>query len=621
MKHKTLLKAVKIGLCALIILTACIIPVFAVHTGGNTLYTAPLRFDIQIDGIVADLTPTLLYTSGTQYSIVNDEIATLTNGSEVSVHRGALDITSVSIYNSAIECAYKLSFDTLNSDNEFTVKITAPQGFYNFQKYTIPKIAVPNGYTATVHTEYELYKTILVDNDDVVYREVKKNNTYSGNDIIPLLYNYVTVNGVDETLAGSVFVWNYETTITFTPSGDVSVGNAGWYKWDPGGSEPDISIQEGHTDDFVMYECSTNSVYMAYVKSDFTLGYVPLDRVGFYFGESIGDYSIAYDTNLFNVENPWVIYSYYDYAWYIPDTENLGVEHDGVTIGVTPITIQYLDFRVSPESAIKADNNYFSWFYEHTIYLPDNPIVTGYNSLVGSQWYLKDSVSYFAVENFYNKYMQEYADGTPQGDAGFFEGVTIPLSYTDDYDKFYDTIFMEFQPFVKDVNDGTYYSYTFYGDFSADYIFCDGVNYTGDGYFHVSKDFSYLLLQDPPSPLAYEWLITFCELESIPDGGYPSVYSFTDGDTSLEVVYCLDSEAVIQAQFSSALSDYYNGAYRRGVANGDGEFSGDYGSWLSTAVGGFMSFEIFPNFSIGGILGVCVAVGLLMMFLKFFAGG
>lgn len=47
----------------------------------------------------------------------------------------------------------------------------------------------------------------------------------------------------------------------------------------------------------------------------------------------------------------------------------------------------------------------------------------------------------------------------------------------------------------------------------------------------------------------------------------------------------------------------------------------DYSSWLSTAVGGFLDFQIFPGFSLAGALGVVIGLGIFVYLLKVFAGG
>ena len=47
----------------------------------------------------------------------------------------------------------------------------------------------------------------------------------------------------------------------------------------------------------------------------------------------------------------------------------------------------------------------------------------------------------------------------------------------------------------------------------------------------------------------------------------------------------------------------------------------DFGSWLVTAVGGFMEFEIFPGFSLTNILVIVLSLLLVFAFLRYFAGG
>lgn len=47
----------------------------------------------------------------------------------------------------------------------------------------------------------------------------------------------------------------------------------------------------------------------------------------------------------------------------------------------------------------------------------------------------------------------------------------------------------------------------------------------------------------------------------------------------------------------------------------------DVGSFLSSSIGAFMDFELFPGFSISGLLATILSVGLFILFLKVFAGG
>lgn len=47
----------------------------------------------------------------------------------------------------------------------------------------------------------------------------------------------------------------------------------------------------------------------------------------------------------------------------------------------------------------------------------------------------------------------------------------------------------------------------------------------------------------------------------------------------------------------------------------------DYTSWIGTAVGGFLNMELMPNFAIGGVLAILIGFSIVMLFLKYFAGG
>lgn len=64
--------------------------------------------------------------------------------------------------------------------------------------------------------------------------------------------------------------------------------------------------------------------------------------------------------------------------------------------------------------------------------------------------------------------------------------------------------------------------------------------------------------------------------------------------------------------------------YALGLADGASAQGGtfrDWSLWLVTATGSFFSFEIFPNFTIGGLLASIISIGVLLAFLKYFAGG
>lgn len=67
----------------------------------------------------------------------------------------------------------------------------------------------------------------------------------------------------------------------------------------------------------------------------------------------------------------------------------------------------------------------------------------------------------------------------------------------------------------------------------------------------------------------------------------------------------------------------YQGGYDRGYSVGINsiDFDGNFVDWIVTSVGAFFSFEILPNFSLGGLLGIIVMVVVAIWLLKLFAGG
>lgn len=64
----------------------------------------------------------------------------------------------------------------------------------------------------------------------------------------------------------------------------------------------------------------------------------------------------------------------------------------------------------------------------------------------------------------------------------------------------------------------------------------------------------------------------------------------------------------------------YDKGYADGVDNAPKEW-GSVGQFLVNVLGAFTSAELFPGFTIGGVLGIIAGGLLLLMFLKMFAGG
>lgn len=85
-----------------------------------------------------------------------------------------------------------------------------------------------------------------------------------------------------------------------------------------------------------------------------------------------------------------------------------------------------------------------------------------------------------------------------------------------------------------------------------------------------------------------------------------------DGDTIRFNIFYIPESHVI------SFKDYYDTyfpAYRTD------NVAVDFTGWLSTAVGGFLSFEFIPGISLGTLLLFMLGVGAFNVFLKFFAGG
>lgn len=99
---------------------------------------------------------------------------------------------------------------------------------------------------------------------------------------------------------------------------------------------------------------------------------------------------------------------------------------------------------------------------------------------------------------------------------------------------------------------------------------------------------------------------------------YMSGYEFFTNTSSAP-----DSTVAYQTGYNNGYDDGYNYGYNRGneIGRVEGIESLDFTGWLAVAVGGFLDFQLFGNITIGGMLAVCVAIGLVMAFLKIFSGG
>ena len=219
LKKQKWLKIAKISLITLLCITCLALPIFAVYTSGdyNTpRYYAPLRFDFEIFGTTAQLTPTISYKSGQTLTYDTTETATQGTGSTAvlnSISRTNFAVSTLA--DNCLDVSYRLKFNINESVDNFTMRITTDGGIYDFAKYGVPQIAVPSGYTATSSTMYSLRFT-QSQSSNVNVANVTINGDYSNDLNIPLLRTNYTLNGTDYDIVGGVIVEDYITDITFT---------------------------------------------------------------------------------------------------------------------------------------------------------------------------------------------------------------------------------------------------------------------------------------------------------------------------------------------------------------------------------------------------------------------
>lgn len=81
---------------------------------------------------------------------------------------------------------------------------------------------------------------------------------------------------------------------------------------------------------------------------------------------------------------------------------------------------------------------------------------------------------------------------------------------------------------------------------------------------------------------------------------------------SLQICY-IPTESVV------TFKDYHDLYFPPYTINSDA--TADFAGWITTAVGGFLTFEFIPGISFGMLLGFMLGVGAFMAFLRYFAGG
>lgn len=489
----------------LILILVCVsvfsVSTAAVYTSGDlstNRYYSPLRFDFEIFGTTAQLTPTVSYGSG--YPITYDTFEQATQVTSPSNIITSINRTNFQLSNHGQTCldvSYRLKFNVSESVDSFTLKITAPGGIYDFEKYGIPQIAIPTGYVVEASVSYNIRFTAdQISTSSVTSYEQFSSTVYCDQNF-SLLKSTYTVSGESYPIISGVLVNDYEAVLVFTKQGDGSgsgqYGDPGYYLWDEVLSDFYGLLEYYQASIYSHLELSGVTLIGSQqgVVTEFELLYLELVDVD----SSIGEWTIDYDVP---DDFHFVAYNYSDDEWSYVEQ---GAEGDFI---MTPIQLRCLKFS----------NDFFDTFELN----------------MDREKYDELSLSEFEA---YNLYVVEFSN--------YFR------------------------------NNTTYYS---------------------------------------ESPLN----IT----ESVDVNGNVT-RSFTDGDGGMYLHYYVDR--MLPEEISSTYSDYYGLAYRHGFSNGDGGFSGDYAAWLGTSVSGFMDLELFPNFSIGGVLSVIVAICLLLVFLKFFSGG
>lgn len=461
------------------------VSVAAVYTSGDlntNRYYSPLRFDFEILGTTAQLTPTISYASGSPLTYDTFEQATqVTSPSNIitSINRKNFQVSTLG--QTCVDVSYRLSFDVSQSVDDFTMRITAAGGIYDFLKYGIPELAIPTGYTVSAEVSYNVRFTQDQTNTSVLTDYVQYNATYYGNDEMPLILDTYKVNGVDYDILGGVLVNDYVAELTFVSddSGNKK-GDAGYYMWNTVLTyPPELVLENVAIDaDFWLWVDPASVVTVAGIRSDGSAYEEQIDGI-FIIDASETDFEFNLGYEIWNNGTVVTVYNSYYEEWYLIDYD---LTEEGAVL--TPTTVRLLKFDDDLSECFDiqtlAQLQFLQWIFDNTSYYTSNPLQT----------------------------------------------VTAS---------------------------------------------------TGTG------------------------------------------YAFTDGDGGMYLHYYADR--MLDSEISSTYADFYGYGYTHGLANGSGDFSGDYGSWLGTAVGGFMDLELFPNFKIGGIMSTIVSVCLLMVFLKFFAGG
>lgn len=385
-KNKKMLKMAKICLIACIVLCVTLLPCSAIYEYGNTQTArmfAPLNITVSIGGAVAELTPTITFTNTNDtVSVANSETA---NTQGLLRNNWGFATKGLSV----LECAYRLKFDSLPSSDEFALNLNAYGGYYDFSKYGIPQMSLPQGYTAVSLIEYDAR---YVGNDGAFPTnstfKVVANHTATENPIINLLAPTVNVDGAVVDIYGDWIITNYRGGIVFTsfevgetPS---EYGDPGYYLWNEVLTTPWFDEQHmGTPDQWVYLDGVTIIGSIDGVVDEYNLaGILPMDIDGFGAGFTL-DYDISPDYNL-------VVYDTDGSGWYHIHEEDYNIE-------ITPMQLRCLKFTkefydtfnmlgdyVPPDEWTGTDRanyeayvqEFSNWFRENTIYSLESPIMT-----------------------------------------------------------------------------------------------------------------------------------------------------------------------------------------------------------------------------------------------------
>lgn len=100
---------------------------------------------------------------------------------------------------------------------------------------------------------------------------------------------------------------------------------------------------------------------------------------------------------------------------------------------------------------------------------------------------------------------------------------------------------------------------------------------------------------------------------------YQNIY-----DVGRDEGYFEGNEVGYENGYTEGYLDAYDEARELGFNQGVSQAPaiwGGLGEFFTTSVGGFLEFEFFPGFSVSNVLALIVSVGVVIVFLKIFAGG